>query len=305
MKVAVCIVFYDDLPHLERLASSLSQIGYPEFSVFFLDNDIQKKHTTHFLNLYPSAIEVGCVENLGFAGGNNRLAEVAIRQGFEAIWVLNPDMAPTKKCLSVLVEVFENQQDAAAVGPIVLFGDTEINPIIQLAGVRVNFSTQHKENLHAGEALSQFGKENSYQVDSLNGGSILIRTNLFKTDSLFEEMYFMYNDEIDLMRRIRAMGKSVWLCPTAMVFHHHNWQRSNAVGYYRMYFYMMRNKYLYWKKFGNYLHLIVGVLKDIVLFPIIARFCIKTAGVKLILFYYRGVIHGLIGKSGESNITFE
>lgn len=304
MNVAVCVVFYNDMVHLERLSHALSELAYPDFSVFFLDNDGQQKHALPFQNLYPTAIEVRAESNLGFAAGNNRLAEVAIQQGYEAVWILNPDMAPTKNSLSALVKQLKIREDAAAVGPLVLFGDTVSNPIIQLAGVRVNFFTQHKENLHAGESLATFKKSDSYRVDSLNGGSLLIRAAWFQDTPIFEERYFMYNDEIDLMRRVRNMKKSVWVCPSARVFHHHNWQRSNSSGYYRMYFYMMRNKYLYWKKFGNYLHLLLGLLKDLFLFPIIARFCIKTAGIKLILFYYRGVIHGLIGKSGKATIEF-
>jgi len=305
MKVAICIVFYDDLLHLDRLANSLNGLNYSSFQVFFLDNDIHKRHTIPFMKLFSSAIEVYSSRNIGFAAGNNRLAEAAIQDGFDALWILNPDMAPVSNSLSDLVLTLENQKDAAAVGPLVLFGGSETNAIIQLAGVRVNFLTQQKENLHAGDSLSTFKKSEPYRVDSLNGGSLLIRADWFKGSPIFEEMYFMYNDEIDLMRRIRDMKKSVWVCPDAWVFHHHNWQRSNAIGYYRMYYYMMRNKYLYWKKFGNYLHLLLGLLKDLFLFPIIARFCIKTAGIKLILFYYRGVIHGLIGKSGKATTVFE
>lgn len=305
MKVAVCIVFYDDLLHLERLTSSINALDYPNFSVFFIDNDERKKHTERFKNLYPQAHEITCEGNLGFAAGNNRLAEAAMLQNYDAIWIINPDMAPANNSLKELVDLLLSQNDAAAVGPLVLYGDSMSNPVIQVAGVRVDFSTQHKENLNAGLALAEFSTKTPYKVDSLNGGSVLIRASLMKSMQLFEEMYFMYNDEIDLMRRIRDMKKSVWVCPTALVFHHHNWQRSNAIGNYRMYYYMMRNKYLYWKKFGNNLHLILGALKDIVLFPIIARFCVKTAGVKLILFYYKGVIHGLIGKSGETKISCE
>ena len=305
MKVALCIVFYDDLQHLERLAASLHALDYADFSVYYLDNNLHQKHKAKFETLYQKAIQVKHLGNIGFAAGNNLLAETAIRQGFEAIWILNPDMAPIKDSLSELVTLLKNQEDAAAVGPLVFLGDTELNPIIQLAGVRINFSTQHKQNLHSGVALSAFKPHQPFRVDSLNGGSVLLRAEWFKDAPIFEEMYFMYNDEIDLMRRIRDMKKTVWVCPSAGVFHHHNWQRSNAAGHYRMYFYMMRNKYLYWKKFGNYLHLTLGALKDIFLFPIIARFCIKTAGIKLISFYYRGVIHGLIGKSGKTNIVFE
>jgi GT2 family glycosyltransferase len=305
MKVGLCIVFYDDLQHLGRLADALHALEYAELSVFYLDNDPQQKHAVQFETLYQKAIHVKHVGNIGFAAGNNLLAETAIRQGFEAIWILNPDMAPANNSLSELVKLLKNQDDAAAVGPLVFLGDSASNPIIQLAGVRVNFSTQHKQNLYSGVALSAFKPAKPFKVDSLNGGSLLIRSEWFKDVPIFEELYFMYNDEIDLMRRIRDMKKTVWVCPSAWVFHHHNWLRSNALGHYRMYFYMMRNKYLYWKKFGNYVHLCLGLLKDLVLFPIIARFCIKTAGFKLILFYYWGVIHGLIGKSGKTNIAFE
>ncbi|MFN5372378.1 MAG: glycosyltransferase family 2 protein [Bacteroidia bacterium] len=304
MKVAVCIVFYDDLEHLQRLAISLNELDYKNFSVFFLDNDIHKKHTETFKKFFPSATEVYGQGNLGFASGNNRLFEVAIRNNCDAFWVLNPDMYPLQNSLTELMNLLINYEDAAAVGPIVLYGDSITNPIIQVAGIRINFSTQKKVNLHAGVAISEIAQKTPYQVDSLNGGSLLIRAACFKGTPIFEEMYFMYNDEIDLMRRIRVMKKSVWVCPTSLVFHYHNWHRNNEIGYHRMYFYMMRNKFLYWKKYGHYTHFLLGLIKNIVLFPIIARFCYRTAGFRLIKFYYWGVLHGCFGKSGKSDIKF-
>jgi GT2 family glycosyltransferase len=304
MKVGICIVLYDDLQHLTRLASALNALTHKNQSIYFLDNSTTGIHRTTMLALFPLANEVLGFQNFGFAAGNNLLAQKAIAEGCEAIWILNPDMAPMPDSLSELVKELVFNNKAAATGPIVCYGGTEDNPKIQLAGVKADFESQKKTNRAADTFLSSFDALEPFKTESLNGGSVLIRSQWASARNLFEEKYFMYNDEIDLMRRMHESNYEVMVCPRAIVFHYHDWSINNASGHCRMYFYMTRNKYLYWLKFGNYLQSVKELIKDIFLFPIIARFCYKMAGFRLIKFYYLGVLYGCLGKSGKVDLRF-
>lgn len=304
MKVGICIVLYDDLQHISRLSDSIAALTHTDRTIYFLDNSVLKVHRAEMRKRFHDAQEVTSVENCGFAAGNNLLAKKAIDDACNAIWILNPDMAPTPDSLSLLVNVLASDQRIAAVGPVVCYGETESNPIIQLAGVDVDFKTQKKQNRLSDKSIESLKSKEPLRVDSLNGGSVLIRSDWSKNEVLFEEKYFMYNDEIDLMRRIHKSGSEVFVCPDALVFHYHDWTKNNASGHCRMYYYMTRNKYLYWLKFRNYLQFAIGAMKDIVLFPIIARFCYRTAGFILIKYYYLGVLHGCLGKSGKVEFKF-
>lgn len=304
MKTAICLVFFDDMKHLPRLGEALMNLRYISFGVFFIDNSGDKKHTQAFLKIYPKAIEIAAERNLGFAAGNNTLIQHALMQGYQAFWILNPDMAPEPGSLSLLTEVMDKDEEVWAAGPVICHGGTEKDPVIQLAGVKQNFKTQKKQHLYSGTKLDELKQVRPFEVDSLNGGALLLRSNLAKTGNLFEEKYFMYNDETDLLYRVRLHKKRSMVVPQSVVFHYHDWSKQNQAGYYRMYYYMMRNKFIFWRKYGMYPSLIKGLLKEIILFPVIFSFCKRTAGSKMVIFYYRGVFHGIINKTGKANFEF-
>lgn len=304
MKIAICLVFYDDLIHLERLAVALKALDYASFDVFFLDNNPDKKHIKPFLELFPSANKIDSSENLGYAGGNNRIVQQIRKHLYDGFWILNPDMAPRADSLRLMVDTMLADERIFAAGPVICHGNTEKEPVIQLAGVKQNFFTQKKEHLYAGCKLNDLNGKEVFFVDSLNGGALLVRSEISEHQQLFEEKYFMYNDETDLLYRIRLKDKFACVVPSAIVFHHHDWSKGNRTGYYRMYYYMMRNKFLFWKKFGMNKEWITGLIKELILSPVVFSFCIRTAGPKLILYYYKGVLHGIQNKSGKARFEF-
>jgi GT2 family glycosyltransferase len=261
-------------------------------------------HIEPIRKLVPGCMLVDAPENLGFAAGNNLLAKKAVEDGCEYLWILNPDMEPEPTALAKLRNFLDEHKAYLVSAPLLLFGENKTVPQIQLFGARVNFRTQHKDHLYAGNYLNSKQLPVFLEVTSVNGGSFLIRSNFLLHNNLFEEAYFLYNDEIDLMYRINALGHKVAVVSGAHVWHHHNWHPTNKSGYYRMYYYMMRNKMLYWRKFGYHFQLVGGLFKELILFPWVLKFCLKTAGLKLLYYYYCGLFHGLAGIRGKATLQF-
>jgi hypothetical protein len=304
MKIAICLVFFEDMTHLERLAKSLNALKHPDFKIYFLDNNPGKKHRERFQILLPQSMEITCTENLGYAGGNNRIISQIQHEDYDAFWILNPDMAPEPDSLTELATYMETDKQIFAAGPVICLGETTDDPVIQLAGVKQDFFSQKKIHLHAGKKLKQLEIKIPFFTDSLNGGALLVRAEMSKDKALFEEKYFMYNDETDLLYRIRLAKKLACVVPAAVVFHHHDWSKGNRKGYFRMYYYMMRNKFLFWRKYNMYWPLFSGLMKEIILFPVIFLFCQRTAGRRLVLYYYKGILDGLMNKSGKATFEF-
>jgi GT2 family glycosyltransferase len=306
IRVAVCIVFYDDLKHVERLVLSLKNLNYKNLKFFFTDNSQDNKHVELFQNSLPEAIFIKSEQNQGFAGGNNLLVREAKKLFCEAFFILNPDMAPEPDCLAKMTEIMASDNRIYAVGPVICHGYTEKDPVIQLAGVQQNFITQKKTHLYSGIKLNDIRNNKPFFTDSLNGGALLIKTDdLIDKDFLFEEKYFMYNDETDLFYRAKINNKLAAVVPSAVIFHYHDWSKKNNTGYHRMYYYMMRNKFLFWKKYKMRAPFLKGLLKEIFLFPVIFSFCYRTAGLRMIYFYYLGVLHGIKNISGRINLDFK
>jgi GT2 family glycosyltransferase len=57
-------------------------------------------------------------------------------------------------------------------------------------------------------------------VDFVLGAAMLVRTSAIRQVGLLDEGYFMYAEEMDWCRRMRAAGWSVYCAPAARVVHH-------------------------------------------------------------------------------------
>jgi len=70
----------------------------------------------------------------------------------------------------------------------------------------------------------------------------------------------------------------------------------NKNGYYFMYYYMQRAKYLYFFKYHFYWNLLLDFIKELLLFPVKIRWATRVADIRLIKYYYLGIVHGLMKK---------
>lgn len=302
--IAILIVFYNDKQHIQRLANSIMNQTYKDYKVFILDNNIGLKHAEYFKEFMPNAEVIKSQSNLGFAGGNNLLSKSAIANNCKYLLILNPDMQMKYDALEKLHDFMEKNDNYVAAGPTLLYGKFEKNSKIQLFGVKANFKTQKKEFLYSGEDINNIQLPFHQEVDLLNGGSLFIRSKYVSNNYLFEEDYFLYNDELDLFKRFKDSALKCCVISSAIFWHHHNWDHTNKKGYNLMYYYMMRNKILYLIKFKYKWQIIKEIIASIILFPVISAFCIRTSGMKMIYYYYLGLLHGLKAKKGKANLTF-
>jgi O-antigen biosynthesis protein len=304
MMVGILLVLFNDSENLPRISRALKSQTYSNFRIYVIDNNPESPSYGIIQQEFPDARIIPTMGNTGFARGNNVLAWKAIEDQCDYLWVLNPDMEPEQDALFQLIQITSRYPAAKLLGPLLLDGNSKSNPKIQLFGSQVNFRTQNKKSLFSDSFLSQVTLPEFLKVDMINAGSIFISSEIVSKSYLFEESYFMYNDEIDIAKRITDMGYDVAVTSLAKVWHHHDWSKSNETGYNRMYYYMMRNKVLYFNKFRLKFRLASDILKQIILFPVVFRFCKKTSGSRLIYYYYLGYWHGILKRKGKADLTF-
>ncbi|MFC2135038.1 glycosyltransferase family 2 protein [Bacteroidota bacterium] len=303
-RVGILIVLYNSITHLDVLINSIQNQIYENFKLYFYDCNSSEDEGSYLRNIYPQADIFSSHGNIGFAKANNLLAQKAIKDGADYLFVLNPDMELSENTLSALVTVMESDRNIAACSSVLLFGAKEKN-IIQLFGQSINFKTQKKTFLYANQLLSSAKLPEYLQVDFVNGGSLFIRIETIKQIGLFDEDYFMYNDEIDLAYRITQIGKKVIVTSETKIWHNHDWSKENIYGYKLMYYYMMRNRVLYFKKYGNYIYLLLDIISQILSLPLKIKMFIKIGSLGIIKYYYLGLWRGLIGEKGISDIKFK
>jgi GT2 family glycosyltransferase len=164
--------------------------------------------------------------NLGFARGVN----LGARDGTAAwILVLNPDTEPTPAALERLVAIADGCEDAAVLAPTLVYLDGSpqigggrfagwIREVGRITGLGRRVRSQRARM--AGEFRSA-QDEPSATMDRqwVSGAVMLVRRSAFEDVGGFDERFFLYYEDEDLCRRLRARGWTVAVTPEVRIKH--------------------------------------------------------------------------------------
>ena len=305
LKVGIIIVTFNSQNDIVRLLDSILIQEYDDLVVYIVDN-ISTDSTLSIVENFRSGLNITIIKsqmNNGYASGNNIGIRKAIDDECEFVFILNPDMQLQKNCVFSLVKRISMDNNIGVVGPLVLYGNGGYN-IIQDFGTKANFKTQKKVDYFGGRKLTNKLPAEIY-VDFVNGGAMMLRTAILNETGLFEEDYFMYNDELDISYRIKKAGYQILCLRDAKVMHFHNYDKQNVNGNNFLYYYIMRNKYLYFKKYKFYRYLCVSLIKELIITPLKIIWALRRMGnINVLRFYYSGIIDGLFNKKGRSTKSF-
>lgn len=155
--------------------------------------------------------------NVGFGKGVN-LARPLVRQPYVAI--VNPDTTQTGDTISACIRRLGSEPRAAAVGPRILdrhgrlFHSSEHDislPRLVLARLEAPFG--------AGVQRSTARHRRPHRTDALNGAFFVARVAALDAVGWFDPSIFLYGEEYDLFRRMRAAGWTIWYDPVGCVVH--------------------------------------------------------------------------------------
>jgi N-acetylglucosaminyl-diphospho-decaprenol L-rhamnosyltransferase len=166
--------------------------------------------------------------NVGFARGVN--------QGIAAttapyILIMNPDCRLMAGAIKALRAVLDAQPQCAIAGPRILNPDGSVQGSARgdpdmLTGLFgrttflrniVPFLSVAKRNVVVDEAIR--GGQESTVVDWLSGACMLARRVALSAAHGFDERFFLYWEDADLCRRLRAQGYDVRYVPAATAIH--------------------------------------------------------------------------------------
>jgi GT2 family glycosyltransferase len=294
-KIAILIVLYKNTDILRLLLTSLQYQTYNKFKIFALENDPKQESLQVLKEFFHDAICVPFISNLGYACGNNVLAQKAIEHGFQYLFIVNPDVILENKCLENLYTPINLEKQIAIAGPLVYRGTPENPTGVQCFGLKADFRSGKTKSLKSTPS-------DILQVNMVTGCAFLIRSSAVKKCGLFNEDNFMYGDEIDLAYRLFLNGFKGVVTNKSVVWHNHERKIIRKKEIIFEYYYKTRNRILFLKRYNKFLPLIYDILREIILSPLRIRWLIGLAGPKMIKYYYRGYIDGLKGKKGSVDI---
>lgn len=308
-KTGIILVVTNEKHNLRMLYESLSKQTYKNFTLYFIDNnsvDGSVSFSKEINNDFCFEIKYTLLdENVGDAKGNSIGAAEAVKDGCDYVFILNNDTELDTNCIEELIKLLEKDEKTGVVGPIFFYWTKEkTTNKIQIYGAFVDFKTQKTNLIGATKIFEETELPETLVCDYPIGGALLIKKEVIeKLGVLFDDRFFMYSNEIDFARRVKALGYNAIATIKAKVWHNHKWVRNNKDGWYREYYHSERNKFLYYYKYKMFYHLLRMLTIDIIKFPWRLRWFIKVCDYKLGIWYLRGMAAGLLNRKGKPKIS--
>ncbi|WP_444820006.1 glycosyltransferase [Thermophagus sp. OGC60D27] len=303
-EIIIQLVLYHDAVYLPGLIDSLRLQSYQHFQVIALDNSDDEAAAETFRRLYPEGELYRSEQNLGYAGGHSRLVEKTLQSGAAFVVVMNTDVQLHPDFLHHLRQHMIHFPQVGACGPVILEGKgTRKTNVIQNYRLYMNFRSAEKISADAGMLLEPENELPTFaRVDYLSGVAFMIRTDLLRVMSFFDSQLFLYGEERDFFYRFRQKGYVADVVRDAVCWHFHDWSAQSRSGYQREYYYLRRNKVLYFKKYGLLKSLTAYLLKEVAMAPFTFFWSLRKGGAKMFATYWLGIWHGLMGRNGKGTL---
>lgn len=223
--VLVVTVSYNSGDHLTSFLDSLDGASSHDLRIVISDNGSVDGAPEREASRRGGAVEVlANDDNLGYGRAVNRAAAGATE---DWILVVNPDVVMHPGSIDALIEAASASEDIGVVGPRILDADGGTYP-----------SARPLPRLFLGighGVLSTVAPNNPWSrryrptdlatVDApfdtgwLSGACLLIRRSVFERIRGFDEVFFMYFEDVDLGRRVGEAGFRCRYVPSAVVTH--------------------------------------------------------------------------------------
>lgn len=148
--------------------------------------------------------------NLGFGRGHNR-AFANVSDESDVHLILNPDIAFGPKVVPHLVSVLASRPDVGAVAPAVRYPNGTPQHLAKMMPTPIDIFARRfspvpawRDAINRRYVLSDLPTDRAIEVPILSGAFLLVRSALFAELGGFDERYFMYMEDFDLVRRIGA-----------------------------------------------------------------------------------------------------
>lgn len=176
---------------------------YEKVKVYVVDNNSEDGSPDFIAKNYPGAVLIRSVANLGFALANNVGISRALKDGCEAVFLLNNDVIIDEPFISGCVDILENNPLVGIVGPVIVEFDKP--NIIQCAGGRISLWNLFFPYINRGK---EYRKEDRLEkVDYVLGAAMLIRKEVFDKIGVFDPEYYpAYVEEADFCYRAKLSG---------------------------------------------------------------------------------------------------
>ncbi len=223
-----------------------SAITSLQAEVIVIDNNSSDGSVSYLQNRFPFIQFIVNKENVGFGRANNQ--GLAIAKG-DYILFLNPDTIIPEDCFTKCISFFENNNDCGALGIRMLDGSgnflpeskrsfpTPMTAFFKLVGLAKFFP---KSSIFNKYALGYLDENKNHEVDVLAGAFMMVRKDIIEVTKGFDEIFFMYGEDVDLSYRIQQTGyKNYYFAESAIIHFKGESTKRGSLNYVKMFYQAM------------------------------------------------------------------
>jgi GT2 family glycosyltransferase len=235
MKISIGIVSYKDKHYLEHCLKSLREQTFQDFEILIFDN-ASDETLPKWLEQHFSEVKLFCENaNLGFGKAHNFLIN---KSRGEFYLCLNSDIFCARDFLQELLNAAQSDSKIAAVsGKLLSWKNFPANPLAQSQFIIDTLGIEMTKSFHAydiGQAMAEKEFEiNEGSVFGVSGAAAFYRISAlkeisYKGNQAFDELFFMYKEDVDLSCRLNLAGYKSYIAPRAVAFHDRTVARNNG-----------------------------------------------------------------------------
>jgi GT2 family glycosyltransferase len=224
--VSVIVVSYNTRDLLRRCLASVAR-GAARLSVeiIVIDNASADGSAAMVTREFPSVSLIASAVNLGFAAANN--LGFARARGRHLL-LLNPDAVPAPGALARSVQLMDADPRIGVGGGRLVGADGSAQPsartfpgllteVFTFTGLSARYP---RSRLFGRLDRTWADPSRPADVDWVPGAYAIIRRSALDAVGGFDERFFLYYEEVDLCRRMKAAGFAVRYWPDVVIMHH-------------------------------------------------------------------------------------
>lgn len=226
--VSIIILSWNVRDLLRQCLSSLP-LNSPDIEIIVVDaassDDSVEMVRAEFVRAeFPAVRMIASDENLGYTRGNNLGLRAAT--GRYAL-ILNPDTEVVGDAIPQMLAYMDAHPRIGALGPQLLYPDGTVQSTRRRFPSLATgfFESTWFQPLAPRRLLDHYYARDLPddaigEVDWVVGAALLVRREAYEQVGGFDEGYFMYSEEMDWCRRMKAAGWQVVYFPPACIVHH-------------------------------------------------------------------------------------
>lgn len=249
MKLSASLVLFSNNPDEYGMAMQ-SFLDSCDGTLYVVDNS--SSPLSHALFAHPRVRYIYAGVNLGFGKAHNLAISMASGTS-EAHLLLNPDIVFKPHVMPELTRFLESNPNVGALMPRINYPDGSLQHLCKLLPTPMDlifrrfFPSKHvRSMINQRYEMHALPQDRPSFIPNLSGCFLLIRTQVLQKLGGFDERYFMYMEDVDLVRRIGDVAETVYL-PSVQVVHAYakgSYQNRKLFGFH------IRSALLYFFKWG-------------------------------------------------------